>query len=57
MFPRDDSVVIIVVCTQAIVPRSSKRERIAANRVLDFVLSADQMQRIDSLDGSLQQTQ
>lgn len=36
-------------------PRSSKKERIAANRALDFVLSADQMQRIDSLDGSLQQ--
>ncbi|KAK9901257.1 hypothetical protein WJX75_002791 [Coccomyxa subellipsoidea] len=39
---------------QAIVPRSSKRERIAANRGLDFVLTANQMQRIDALDGSLQ---
>jgi diketogulonate reductase-like aldo/keto reductase len=38
---------------QAIVPRSSKRERIEANQQLDFVLSESQMRRIDSLDGSL----
>ncbi|EIE20064.1 Aldo/keto reductase, partial [Coccomyxa subellipsoidea C-169] len=41
---------------QGIVPRSSKKERIAANRDLDFVLSADQMHRIDFLDGSLLHT-
>ncbi len=41
---------------QGIVPRSSKKERIAANRDLDFVLSADQMHRIDLLDGSLLHT-
>jgi len=36
---------------QAVVPRSSKQERIAANRVLDFELSDKQMRRIDALDG------
>lgn len=43
-----------VVFLQAVVPRSSKKERIAANRALEFVLSAEQMQRIDALDGTLQ---
>ena len=37
-------------CMQAVVPRSSKQERIAANRVLDFELSDSQMRRIDALD-------
>lgn len=31
-------------------PRSSKQERIAANRVLDFELSDKQMRRMDALD-------
>ena len=35
---------------QAVVPRSSKQERIAANRVLDFDLTDKQMRRIDALD-------
>jgi diketogulonate reductase-like aldo/keto reductase len=38
---------------QAIVPRSSKRDRIAANRQLAFVLSDSQMRRIDELDGTM----
>lgn len=38
---------------QAIVPRSSKQDRIAANRQLDFVLTDDQMRRMDALDGSM----
>jgi diketogulonate reductase-like aldo/keto reductase len=35
---------------QAVVPRSSKQERIAANRVLGFELSDSHMRRIDALD-------
>ncbi len=35
---------------QAVVPRSSKQERIAANRVLDFELTDKHMRRIDALD-------
>ena len=39
-----------MLCLQAVVPRSSKQERIAANRALDFELSDQQMRRIDALD-------
>lgn len=35
-------------------PRSSKKERIAANHALDFALSANQMQCIDALEGTFQ---
>jgi diketogulonate reductase-like aldo/keto reductase len=39
---------------QAVVPRSSKPDRIAANRQLDFELTGAQMRAIDALDGTLQ---
>ena len=38
---------------QAVVPRSSKPDRILANRQLDFALTEAQMQRIDALDQTL----